>query len=122
METHTLKLTGTAPIRFVGTQISRVYTSDDRADPDYSGKVGVSEIITLYRKENGGFVVEVVSDTLWEGEGQQRDAVECATAFDIREALEGVRQDMVETLLDDAEIDYEDYYPAEKKEGEAALH
>ncbi|RJF75590.1 hypothetical protein D3875_00645 [Deinococcus cavernae] len=115
MTTYTLWPTGAPPFRFKGELVADASTSMERASPNYSGKAGRCEDIEIYRHDNGGFVVNVLYRTAFQGCDNHRVVTICPTAVEVLAALDGIRSRIVDELVDEADITYEDYYPVHQK-------
>lgn len=69
METITLQRTGRRPVSFTGELLARVETSSEQASGIYSGGVGHSSEVRVYRAEfSGRYVVAVTRYSQWQGE------------------------------------------------------
>jgi len=109
IQTYTLKPSGAAPIRFEGEVLATIKTHGERVHPDFSGRDGVAHSMTLYRRNDRKFVLEIYTDTRWQGEHNSRTVTLCDTANEILKALNGISVPVIDNFLEKAGIEYDDY-------------
>ena len=74
MQKYVVKRSGRTPLAFEGEVLASFATSFDRAHPDYSGRPGEAEGVTVYRTKGGKYVVAVAHLTCWQGQHNRYDA------------------------------------------------
>lgn len=74
MKRYVVKRSGQTPLAFEGEVLASFATSFDRAHPDYSGRPGRAESVTVYRTKGGKYVVAVAHLTCWQGGHDHYDA------------------------------------------------
>ena len=68
IEAFRLRRTGARPIEFEGTLIAEVQTYPDRNRRAFSGKVGCSDIASVFRTTSGKLVLALQRECYWIGE------------------------------------------------------
>ena len=74
MGTIIIRRTGQAPLRIKGEELARSVSSSDSASPSYSGSVGRSQEVAVYRTASGKYVAAITDLTNWQGEHDTYDA------------------------------------------------
>ena len=74
-ETMIIKRSGQAPLRVRGELLADQSSSTNNASSAYSGSVGRSQSVQVYKTAGGKYVVSVKNETCWQGEHDTYDAV-----------------------------------------------
>ena len=74
METTIVRRTGQAPLRIRGELLASNSSSSNNACSDYSGSVGRSQEVSVYRTASGKFVVAIHHETCWQDEHDTDEA------------------------------------------------
>ena len=74
MDTTIIRRTGQAPLRIRGELLASNESSSNNASGDYSGNVGRSEEVSVYRTQSGKYVVAIHYATCWQGEHDTDEA------------------------------------------------
>ena len=79
METFTVHRDGSRPLRFTGTRLATARSSSERARDDYSGQVGIREILELYQSQRGDYIAARTRITQWQGKHDTYEALVSAS-------------------------------------------
>jgi hypothetical protein len=79
MKTFTVDRDGDRPLRFTGTRLATARSSSDRARDDYSGQVGIREILELYQSQHGDYIAARTCITQWQGKHDTYEAIVSAS-------------------------------------------
>jgi hypothetical protein len=78
MGTIIIRRTGQTPLRIKGEELAMSASSSSNASPSYSGSVGRSQEVAVYRMATGKYVAAITDLTSREGEHDTYDAAEFA--------------------------------------------
>lgn len=90
-------------VAFNGKRIGEVSSSNNNANPSYSGSTGRWTILRLYRTRGGKFVCEKIGHSQWQGEKSRYSAAVCETEAEVTEFFKFGW--LAKELYDDASID-----------------
>ena len=107
MGTIIVRRTGQAPLRIRGEKLAGAVSSSNNANSTYSGSVGRSQEVTVYRTATGKIVAAIINLTCWQGEHDTYDAVVFAGIKPcveyLRERVPGwMLQELIEGLGEEA--------------------
>ena len=83
METQLVERDGESNIKFVGEQIAIVSNSPETTSSDYSGSVGHSAELSLFRTAGGKYVCQRVGYNQWQGCRDVYEGAVCENPGDI---------------------------------------
>jgi len=83
-----IRRTGQAPLRIRGEELARSASSSNNASPSYSGSVGRSQEVAVYRTAAGKYVAAITNLTSWQGE---HDAYDAAVFSGVKPCVEYLR-------------------------------
>lgn len=75
VKSYTVERDNQRPLRFTGTRLAVARSSSDRGSSEYSGQVGISEVLALYQSQRGDYVASRVCLTQREGNRDTHDAI-----------------------------------------------
>lgn len=74
-QTYTVHRDNQRPLRFTGTHLAVARSSSDRSRSDFSGQVGIREILELYQSQRGDYIACRTIITQWQGDHDTHEAV-----------------------------------------------
>lgn len=106
-KTIIIRRTGQAPLRIRGTLLAHNCSSSNNASPSYSGGVGRSQQVSIYRTAAGKHVAAIHHNTAWQGEHDTDEAAVYPSAKGcleyLRERVPGwMLQELIEDLGEEA--------------------
>lgn len=103
MQTIIVKRSNASLIKFVGELIATTSSTHESCHPDYSGIVGRSSKLALYKTKAGKYVCQRINYTLWQGESTTFEGVICESAEEIMDFFG--HDWLAKEIYDYAEID-----------------
>ena len=104
IEAFRLRRTGARPIEFEGTLIAEDQTHPDRNHRAFSGKVGRTEIVSVFRTTSGKLVLALLRESYWIGEHGHREVHVYTSDEDLLDELpERVPPRLLDSIFDQLE-------------------
>jgi hypothetical protein len=105
-ESFIVKRDGDKALRFQGARLANVYNSGSTGHRFYSGSVGRSMELSLYKTAAGKYVCEAIGHTSWQGEHDRHNAEVCENLDGVFAFFEDCPHYLAVQLYENAGIEY----------------